>query len=156
MQQVLVVLVNLTFACPGTLHAWRYTLLTPRESTFFYLQVWRFVGAADSGEMVRVGSSRIDVAASSSPAEGTDTIHYLDTSEQFPVEVGDFLGVFTLLGSQDVPIPSRRFSDLPGQFRTEAHVFQVTNGVLPTSLTLSEGIGYEDNVGVNLHGVTGR
>jgi len=39
---------------------------------------------------------------------------------------------------------------LPGQFRTEAHVFQATNGVLPTSLALSERIRYEDNVGVNL------
>ena len=114
------------------------------------------MGATDSGEMVRVGSTRVDVAASSSTAGGTETIRYLDANEQFPVEAGDFLGVFTLLASQDIPIPSRRFSDTSGQFGTEAYVFRVTNGVLPTSLTLSERFNYESNIGVNLQGVTGE
>ena len=142
------VLVNATFSCPGKVTAWRYIRLTPTEETFFFLQVWRFVGPR---EVMRIGSTLIETPAILT-VESTEVLYNLETSEQITVQPGDFIGVFSPEGSLKLPISSKRFGAV---FHSEVYAFDVTNGVLPTTLDLNDNLVYDDNVGVNIQAITG-
>ena len=140
--------VNATFSCPGKVTAWRYIRLTPTEETFFFLQVWRFVGPR---EAVRVGSTLIETPAISTTGN-SEVLFSLEASEQIMVQPGDFIGVFAPEGTHKVPIASRRFDTV---FYSEVYAFDITNGVLPTTLDLDNNFGFDDNIGVNIQAVTG-
>ena len=142
------IFVNATFSCPGKVTAWRYIRLTPTEETFFFLQVWRLIGPR---EVVRIGSTHIETPANFT-AGRVEVLHNLEDSEQIVIQPGDFIGVFAPEGTSKVPIASRRFGTAN---QSETYAFDITNGVLPTTLDLADHSSYDDNAAANIQAVTG-